>query len=370
MRYNWQQEDWPHFRYDLASVQDDLLAFADKAGQVRGVLKGLPEGTQTEAIIDLMIAEALKTSAIEGEVLSRPDLMSSIRNQLGLTPIPEPVRDRASQGAAELMVNVRETWDDALNAERLFEWHRMLLQGERRVLIGAWRTHAEPMQVVSGSLTDPKVFFEAPPSGQVPAEMNAFLRWFNDSRKTIRQGPVRAALAHLYFESIHPFEDGNGRIGRAIAEKALSQGLGRPALLSLSRTIEANKKAYYNALMDAQKSNEVTPWLIYFVRTVLDAQSAAQDQIEFVLQKTRFFDRHKESLNERQLKVVRRMLDEGPEGFEGGINATKYVGLTKVSKATATRDLQDLAQKGVLIPLGGGRSTRYEINLPRSSDRP
>lgn len=363
MRYNWQQEDWPHFRYDPAVVQDDLLAFADKAGQVSGALKGLPEGTRTEAIIDLMIAEAIKTSAIEGEVLSRPDVMSSIRNQLGLTTPPEPVRDRASQGAAELMISVRNTWDEPLSKKRLFDWHRMLLQGERRVLIGAWRTHEEPMQVVSTSLSHPKVFFEAPPSDQVAAEMTAYLHWFNESRTTIRQGPVRAALAHLYFESIHPFEDGNGRIGRALSEKALSQGLGRPALLSLSRTIETNKRDYYDALMQAQKSNEVTPWLIYFVGAVLDAQTAALEQIDFVLKKTRFFDRHKDSLSERQLKVIRRMLDEGPEGFEGGINASKYVGLTKVSKATATRDLQQLAELGVLLPVGGGRSTRYQLNL-------
>lgn len=239
----------------------------------------------------------------------------------------------------------------------------MLLKGERRILLGPRRTQKEPMRVVSASLSYPKVFFEAPPSAQVPAEIAAFINWFNESRKDIRQGAVRAGLSHLYFESIHPFEDGNGRIGRAISEKALSQGLGRPALLSLSRTIEADKRAYYDALMDAQKSHEVTPWLIYFVRTVLEAQSAAQEQIEFVLSKTRFFDRHKDSLKERQLKVILRMLDEGPEGFAGGINATKCMNLTKVSKATATRDLQDLVDKGALSSLGGGRSTRYEVNL-------
>jgi Fic family protein len=176
---------------------------------------------------------------------------------------------------------------------------------------------------------------------------------------------VRSAIAHLYFESIHPFEDGNGLIGRALAEKALSQGIGRPVLLSLSRTIERNKNAYYDALSQAQRSNEITSWITYFVRTVLAAQTEAEEQIEFTLQKVKFFDRFKDKLTERQLKVIRRMLDEGPKGFQGGMNASKYGSLTKVSKATATRDLQALLDMGVFIYLGdgGGRSTKYQVNL-------
>jgi len=219
------------------------------------------------------------------------------------------------------------------------------------------------MQVVSGPVGRLKIHFEAPPSARVPEEMAAFLGWFNATRQTIRQGPVRSAVAHLYFESIHPFEDGNGRVGRAIAEKALSQGLDRPALLSLSRTIEAHKAAYYEALKEAQKSNEITAWVCYFVRTVLEAQNQAVEDVDFILRKTRFFDRHKATLDERPLRVIQRMLAEGPAGFAGGMNARTYVALTKVSKATATRDLQDMARRGVLVPLGGGRSTHYRVNL-------
>ena len=364
MRYNWQLEDWPHFRFDLAGVEADLLAFVDVAGQVHGLLQALPEGLQGEAIVDLMISEAIKTSEIEGAFLSRQDVMSSIRNQLGLNAVFEPTQDQASAGVGELLVEVRQSWEVPLTANALFAWHRMLLAGTPRLTLGAWRTDDSPMQVVSGQIGRPTVHFEAPPSVQGFDEMEAFLIWFNGSAQNIRHAPVRAAIAHLYFESIHPFEDGNGRIGRAIAEKALSQGLGRPVLLSLSRSIEANKKDYYGALEQAQRSNDVTAWVQYFGALVLQAQRESAEQIDFVLRKTQFFDCYQGKLDERQLRVVRRMLDAGPSGFEGGMNARKYCALTKVSKATATRDLRALVELGVCVAIGGGRSARYELNLP------
>jgi Fic family protein len=223
------------------------------------------------------------------------------------------------------------------------------------------------MQVVSGAVGHERVHFEAPPSSRIPEEMARFIRWFNDTAPggsaEIRKAPVRSAVAHLYFESIHPFEDGNGRIGRALSEKALSQGLGRPALLSLSRVIEAQRKDYYGALKDGQQSNEITLWITWFVHLVLEAQIQAEEQIDFTLKKTRLFDRFRDQLNERQLKILRRILEEGPGGFEGGMSAKKYMTITGTSKATATRDLQDLADKGIFVPTGGGRSTHYKINL-------
>ena len=200
--------------------------------------------------------------------------------------------------------------------------------------------------------------------------MKKFIKWFNDTgpggTHEIKKAPVRSAIAHLYFESIHPFEDGNGRIGRAIAEKALSQGIGRPVFMSLSKTIEANKNEYYNALEKAQRSNEITEWISYFVKTIIAAQTEAEEQIEFILKKAKFFDRFKDRLSERQVKVIRRMLEEGPQGFKGGMNASKYVSITNASKPTATRDLQSLLELGVFILLGesGGRSTRYQLNFP------
>ena len=363
MLYNWQRADWPKFRYDLDVIEGELLTFADKAGQVAGLLRALPAAEQNEALADLLITEAIKTSEIEGEYLSRPDVTSSIRNQLGLNVTAAPVRDLKSAGAAELGVKVRECWNLPLNEALLFDWHRTLFQGTRLREVGSWRTHESPMQVISPRIGEPIVHFEAPPSTQVEEEMQRYIQWFDSSRKTLKQAPVRAALAHLYFESIHPFEDGNGRIGRAIAEKALSEGLGRPALLSLSRVIERQRSAYYDALKAAQASNEVTQWIVYFVQTLLEAQLEAETLVDFVLRKTRFFDRFREQLNERQLKVVRRVLQAGLDGFEGGINARKYKNLTEVSKATATRDLQDLVAKSVLRAVGAGRSARYELNV-------
>jgi Fic family protein len=243
----------------------------------------------------------------------------------------------------------------------------MLMKGNPRVKKGCWRTHKEPMQVVSGALSGYKVHFEAPPSKDVPKEMERFICWFNNTgpggKQEIKPASVRSAVVHLYFETIHPFEDGNGRIGRILSEKALSQGLGRPVLLSLSKTIDAGKKNYYEALKAAQKSNEVTGWIQYFIGVVLSAQSEAEQLVEFILQKTRFFDRYREKLNARHTKVINRMLSEGPKGFKGGMSAKKYVSLTGVSKATATRDLQYLMEIGVFKRIGGGRSIRYDVDL-------
>ncbi len=223
------------------------------------------------------------------------------------------------------------------------------------------------MQVVSGPIGKQKVHFEAPPSERMTKEMKRFITWFNETgpggAKEIKKPAVRSAIAHIYFETIHPFEDGNGRIGRAISEKALSQGVRRPILLSLSRTIEAGRNAYYDALKAAQRSNEVTPWINYFVNVILDAQINTEEQIDFTLKKTKLFDRFHDQLNERQLRVVQRMLEEGPAGFEGGMSAKKYIAITRTSKATATRDLQDMVEKGALITSGGGRNTRYQVNL-------
>ncbi|MEJ8802120.1 Fic family protein [Pontibacter sp. H249] len=367
MIYNWQQPDWPEFRYDVSKVDDMLFEFAALAGHVGGMLKALPEAVRLEAVLDMMVAEAIKTSEIEGEYLSRQDVVSSIRNNLGLNQSPEATKDKMAQGAGELMVDARKTYAEALTAEKLFQWHTMLLKEQKRIHVGMWRSHEEPMQVVSGALGKEKVHFEAPPSARIPDEMSRFIQWFNQTApggdKEMRKGPVRSAVAHLYFETLHPFEDGNGRIGRAIAEKALSQTLGRPVLLSLSRTIEADKQAYYNALEQAQKSNDITSWVIYFVSVILTSQQQAISLVDFILKKSKFFDRFRDALNERQTKAVRRMFDAGPEGFEGGMNARKYIGITKASKATATRDLQQLLELGAFIQEGGGRSTRYILNI-------
>lgn len=360
MTYNWQQKDWPNFQYETAQIEELLYDFSQRTGKIGGVLETFSEHEQSETMINLMVSEAIKTSEIEGEYLSRKDVMSSIRRNLGLNPELPVSKDKRVEGISELMLAIRKDYKSKLSKNILFDWHTKLMKGSQAIAIGAWRSHSEPMQIVSGAIGKETVHFEAPPSKAVPAEMKKFIAWFNDSRDKIKKPIIRSAIAHLYFETIHPFEDGNGRIGRAIAEKALSQSMGRPVLFSLSKSIEANKKEYYNALKKGQRSNELTEWVSYFVKTVLEAQIEAEREIEFTLKKTKFFDKNHGNLNERQLKVINRMLEEGYQGFEGGMTARKYISISSTSKATATRDLQDLVQKGIFKSINAGRSTRYE----------
>jgi Fic family protein len=366
MKYNWQQPDWTEFRYDLSGVEEVLFKLAEKTGRASGLLKGLAIDAQLEATVEMMVVEAIKSSAIEGELLSRKDVLSSMRRNLGLEA-GHPSGDKRAQGTASLMLAVRNSFDAPLSEETLFDWHRLIMTGHRHIATGQWRTHAEPMQVVSGAVGHEQVHFEAPPSSHIPEEMARFIHWFNNTApggsNEIRKAAVRSAIAHLHFESIHPFEDGNGRIGRALSEKVLSQGLGRPALLSLSHAIEAKRNDYYDALKEAQQSNDVTLWVTWFINMVLEAQTQAEELIDFTLKKTRLFDRFRNQLNDRQMQILRRILEEGPDGFEGGMSAKKYMTITGASKATATRDLQDLAEKSILIPTGGGRSTHYKVNL-------
>ncbi|MDR7131585.1 Fic family protein [Algoriphagus sp. 4150] len=366
MSYNWEQSGWPNFTYKEGKSGRILLDFLMKSGQLSGVLIGLSEGNQTELLLEMMVVEAIKTSEIEGEFLSRTDVMSSIKKNLGIhEEQPLLVKDLRAKGIAQLMIKVRTDFVLELTEEVLFEWHKLLMEGNRYVLAGQWRASTAPMQVVSGPIGKETVHFEAPPSVRVPAEMASFISWFNKTApgnsEAINNPLIRSAITHLYFESIHPFEDGNGRIGRALAEKALHQGLGHATLISLSGTIEAKKNEYYNALKRGQSSNEISAWLDYFADTVYHAQLSAEQLINFTLQKVKFFDRFKDVLNDRQAKAINRMLAEGPAGFEGGMTAKKYMVITKASKATATRDLQVLAELGIFLPKGGGRSVSYEL---------
>jgi Fic family protein len=222
------------------------------------------------------------------------------------------------------------------------------------------------MQVVSGRIGAPKVHFEAPPSKQVPAEMKRFITWFNSTGpQTSEPLPAitRAGIAHLYFESIHPFEDGNGRVGRAIAEKAAAQSVGQPVLLALATTILAHQKGYYEALERANRQNNVTDWLNWFAGIALEAQRRSLTQVEFLIAKAKLLDRLRGQINERQQKALLRIFKEGPEGFKGGLSASNYITITAASPATATRDLADLTQKGALVRTGERKHARYALNL-------
>jgi Fic family protein len=358
--YNWQHKNWPEFKFDSASIDNELMKFMLKAGELKGIISALPEDISTETIIEIMVSEAIKTSEIEGEIINRIDVISSIRKNLGLHISQEP-KDKNVIGLSQLLIDVRNTYEQPLTESKILEWHKLLMGNNKRINAGQWRKGTEPMQVISGSASNPKVHFEAPPSKTLSKEMKRFIEWYN--KNEISSPIIKAAVSHLYFESIHPFEDGNGRIGRAIAEKALSQGFDNPILFSISKSIEQNKSAYYKELQHAQQRLEITKWIEWFASIIIFAQDDAEKTIQFTIKKVKFFNKHDKSFNERQRKVVNRMLEEGIYGFMGGMNVKKYISITDTSKATATRDLQELAEMNVFVIRGVGRSTTYEINI-------
>ena len=362
--YNWQYKEWPNFTYSLENIQGLAISFAEELGLVNGLITALNDDLKQETLIEIMISEALKTSEIEGEYMSRIDVMSSIKRNLGLNDATK-VSDKRVAGVTTLMTEVRESFTTDLSIEMIQHWHKVLMDSFSNIHAGQWRQGDEPMQVVSGAHGREIVHFEAPASVDVPQEMKIFVQWFNNSEfaslDKVSRSLLKSSITHLYFESIHPFEDGNGRIGRALAEYALSYSLKSPVLLSISKVIEKNKKGYYEALKIAQTSLEITEWIFYFSNVILSAQIEAKQLVEFTVKKVKFFDRFKNLLNERQLKVINRMLEAGMDGFEGGMTAKKYMAITKISKATATRDLQYLNEIGALNLVGAGRSVRYEL---------
>ena len=366
MKWNWQKPAWPRFRWDQRALSEREGRFLREAGVVVGALKHVGEDQRSNLVIELISTEAVKTSEIEGEILDRASVQSSLRRNFGLGNEDRRVPP-AEQGIADMMTELYRGFGAPLTHEKLFAWHSMVMRGRKDVKdIGRYRTHQEPMQVVSGAIYQPTIHFEAPPSSVMASEMDRFLEWFKAT------GPggegslpplTRSGLAHLYFVCIHPFEDGNGRIGRAISEMALSHGLGEPALLALSQTIQSDRKRYYAMLEQSNQALEVTAWLEYFAETVLDAQAYALRLVDFLIAKTRLYDRLLGSLNERQEKVLARMFREGVEGFKGGLSAENYMAITGTSPATATRDLADLVMKGALRRTGERRHTRYWLNI-------
>lgn len=361
MKWNWQQEDWPHFQYKEAEIASLEKRFLLESGLLRGSFTHIGDEDKKQLIVELISIEAIKTSEIEGEYLNRDSVQSSIRRYFGLNVDSRRI-SAAEQGIAEMMLDLYENFDIPLKHKTLYTWHEMLCNGRRDLqTIGAYRCHEDPMQVISGPLHKPKVHFEAPPSSHMQQEMKHFIQWFNESAEM--PALARASIAHLYFVCIHPFEDGNGRIGRALVEKALAKALGYPTLIALSKQIEKGKKRYYDMLEKANKQNEVTEWINYFANVILDAQTDTEQRVKFLISKTKFFDRFKGQLNDRQEKVILRLFEAGPDGFEGGLSAKNYRAITGTTSATATRDLHDLVEKKMLTKTGELKHTRYWLNV-------
>jgi Fic family protein len=366
MPWNWEQPDWPNFTYDSTVLEPLERRFLLRSGEFIGVFKHIGPEDQDSLKIELISDEAVKTSEIEGEILNRDSVQSSLRHQLGLGA-EQPHVPPAERGIAQMMVDLYRSFAASLTDKTMFNWHAMLLSGEKSIqVVGGYRKHADAMQVVSGPIHKRTVHFEGPPSSRVPEEMKRFVTWFNDTApggKRPLSALTRAGLAHLYFVCIHPFEDGNGRIGRALAEKSLAQNLGQPSLIALAYTIERKRKDYYAALERNNKDLEITGWMKYFANTVLEAQTNTIKRVDFYVAKAKLYERLRGKLNERQDKVIARMFKEGIDGFKGGLSAEKYIAIAKTSRATATRDLQDLVEKSALTKTGELRHTRYHLSV-------
>lgn len=364
MPWNWELPQWPKFNYDPAQISPIERKFLLGVGSAFAYLKTIDKQEYYHFIVEILSSEGLESSKIEGEILDRESLQSSIKAHFGLQTNLKQGTDKESRMAA-LLCNVYESYNKPLTHEMLWQWHSMLFKGSPNITdSGKYRTHAEPMQIVSNRYDSPRVFFEAPPSAKVFHEMSAFIEWFNSSNTA---GSIlgRAAIAHVYFECIHPFEDGNGRIGRVLVEKILSQGVGRPILIAISKMLEKRKKEYYSALEKCNRTLEVQHWVQFFCSVILEAHEESMSLLYFLIEKSRMLERLSGQINPRQMKVLLRMFEEGPDGFKGGLSAENYITITKTPRATATRDLTDLVEKGALVKTGELRHTRYRLNLTR-----
>ncbi len=366
MAWNWQLEKWPNFQWDSSKLAQAEHLFTEGAGIIAGVTRHMSHKDQQQLSIELLSMEALDTSEIEGEYLNRDSVQSSIQRELGLK-VNRQHATPSEIGIAEMMVNLYQTLSQPLTEQTLFDWHRMTMKGRDDLEnIGAYRTHAQSMQIVSGADYARTIHFEAPPSKQVTHEMNTFLQWFSNtspSKPNALPAVTRAGIAHLWFESIHPFEDGNGRIGRAIAEKALSQGFQDPVMTVLASVLLKRRKAYYAALNQASKTLNITNWLLWFASIVIEAQRSTLSYTDFIVKKAKLLEQLHNKLNSRQEKVLLRILKEGPEGFKGGLSAANYMAITGATTATTTRDLQDLVKKGVPKRQGERKATRYHLAM-------
>ncbi|WP_028696709.1 Fic family protein [Pseudomonas cremoricolorata] len=366
----WQNQDWPHFTWQTDALAGLMRQCVDAQGRLLGRLSAVNGLTDRRAVLDTLLRNIVTSSAIEGEQLNVESVRSSLARRLGVEE-SGPTSPR-SEGLAELMFDATEGLEQVLTLERLFTWHRWLFPSQDSLLshpvqVGQLRGEA-PMQVISGRLDKPVVHFEAPPRRGLEAQLQTFLEWFEHSRNDHQLDPLlRAGIAHFWFVTLHPFDDGNGRLTRALTDLALAQGE-RQAIrfYTMAASILDDRAGYYAVLESSQKADlDLTPWLRWFLATLLRSLEQALQRIDRLLHKARFWQRHREQdLSPEQRKVLNRLLDGGPKGFEEGISAAQYQAVAKVSKATATRHLADLLDKGCLIRLpGGGRSTRYCVAL-------
>ena len=368
--YIWQASDWPSWRYDLAALAQSLAHVSRAQGLLMGRLADIGMVLRDQASLSVLTEDVIKTSEIEGEQLNVESVRSSIARRLGVDIGARAPVDRHVEGVVEMVLDATANCNAAVSRDRLFGWHAALFptgySGLARINVGGWRNDATgPMQVVSGPLGRQRVHFEAPPADRLQSETDRFINWANSASN---EPPlIKAGLAHLWFVTLHPFDDGNGRIARAVGDLFLARADGSPQrFYSLSAQIQRERKAYYDILERTQKQSlDVTEWLTWFLETLHRAVDQAQHTLDAVLAKTRFWQRWaapgSAPLNERQVKLINRLLD----GFEGKLTSSKWAAIAKCSPDTALRDITDLLARGVLRKSdAGGRSTSYELNHP------
>lgn len=376
----WQQPDWPHFHWDTPALAVSLREVTQLQGRLLGKVDTLNEHSSSATELDALLQNIIESSAIEGEPLNVASVRSSLAKRLGVKEAGLTKTSARSEGLAELLLDATQNYQQPLTLERLFQWHCDLFPepapGEYRledIRVGQLRGE-DAMQVVSGPHHKRTVHFVAPPKNSdtgnsLEQQLTEFLHWLQASRNDAASDPIlRAAQAHFWFITLHPFDDGNGRLARAISDYALAQAEHQSIrFYAMAAGIMEKRKEYYAILERCQKGSlDITPWMQWFIDTLKFTLAAAIARVDNVLIKSRFWQRHsQDGLAEKQSKVLNRLLDAGPGGFEGGLTARKYMSLAAVSKATATRHLAELTVKGCLVKLeGGGRSTRYDINWP------
>lgn len=363
-KYIWQRPEWPEWQFDSGRLSELLSKVTLERGRLLGSMQALGFKLAEEATLRVLTEDVIKSSEIEGEKLNPESVRSSLARRLGIDIGALAPADRHVDGVVEMVLDATQRYDQPLTEQRLFGWHAALFptgySGLVKIAVGAYRTDADgPMQVVSGGVGREKVHFEAPPAERLGQEMVRFLDWFNHAQEL--DPTIKAGLAHLWFVTLHPFEDGNGRIGRAVCDMALARADGSTQrFYSLSAQIQRERKDYYDSLEFAQKgTQDVTEWLEWFLRCLLRTIQGAGEQTKEVVLKAAFWSYWSgASMNERQVKMLNKMLD----GFEGNLTNKKWVAMNNCSPDTALRDIKELVERGVLLSAGaGGRSTHYVL---------
>lgn len=369
----WQQPDWPNFTWQAEPLAPLLRACTQAQGRLLGMLGAVGSDTEAQSSLDALLQNIVTSSAIEGEQLNVGSVRSSLARRLGINE--EGQVSARSEGLAQLLLDATSAHQQPLDLQKLYRWHCWLFPSDDNLLarplrVGTLRGE-EPMQVVSGRLDRPTVHFEAPPRQGLEEQLADFLTWFESSHSDAGLDPLlRAGIAHFWFVTLHPFDDGNGRLTRAITDMALAQAEQQAIrFYAMSASILDDRAGYYRILETSQKGTlDITAWLQWFLATLLKSLEQALVRIGQVLAKARFWQTHRsQTLSAEQIKVLNRLLDGGERGFENGISAAQYQAAAKVSKATATRHLGDLLEKGCIVRLpGGGRNTRYQVNCSAS----